>query len=277
MLSIQKQAPVEKFVTVYGQKLRYIEAGEGLPIIFLHGLGADSGSWLHCVEAFSTSHRAIALDMIGFGKSDKPFLPYRVATLVDFLDGFFEVLEIDKAILVGNSLGGWAAALFELTYPEKVEALILVAAGYLFGNGADPNILNTKANPSTRAELQSLLSLAFYDKERFLSEDAIKQAFTTRLMNNIGYTIEQFIASIGRKQDALDDRLSQIRAKTLVIAGEKDGITSSDLSQRVHQEISHSKFVLFDRCGHSPQVECPERLVFTVYEFLERATQEAVA
>jgi pimeloyl-ACP methyl ester carboxylesterase len=271
MLEIRNQVPVEKLVTVYGQQLHYIEAGEGLPMILLHGLGADSGSWLRCVEMFAGSHRVIALDMIGFGKSDKPFLPYRVATLVDFLNGFFEELDIDKAILIGNSLGGWTASLFELIYPEKVEALVLVAAGYLFSDAADPTVLTTKANPATLSELHDLLSLVFYDQARFLSEAAVKQAFTARLTNNIGYTVEQLIASIRCKQDALDGQLANIRAKTLVIAGESDGITSVSLSQRIHQEISHSEYVLFDRCGHSPQVECPERLVAKIYEFLEGA------
>lgn len=160
--------------------------------------------------------------MIGFGHSDKPFLKYRVATLVDFLYGFYTALSIDRAVLVGNSLGGWAAALFALTYPDKVDGLVLVAAGYLYSDGPNPTVLETTANPSTRAELRSLLSLIFHAQDQFLSDAAIDQAFAIRLTANIGYTTEQFIESIRRKEDVLDNRLWLIKVRTLVVAGRKD-------------------------------------------------------
>jgi len=68
----------------------------------------------------------IALDQIGFGKSDKPLLSYRVETFVDFLDGFVLALKIDRASFVGNSLGGWVAAAYALAHPERVDRLVLV-------------------------------------------------------------------------------------------------------------------------------------------------------
>jgi 2-hydroxy-6-oxonona-2,4-dienedioate hydrolase len=87
--------------------------------------------WDSVIPALSTKFRVIALDQIGFGRSDKPLLNYRVCAFVDFLDGFMTELKIDRASLVGNSLGGWVAAAFVLAHPERIESLVLCdAAGY---------------------------------------------------------------------------------------------------------------------------------------------------
>jgi pimeloyl-ACP methyl ester carboxylesterase len=82
-------------------------------------------------------------DQIGFGKSDKPMLNYRVSTLVDFLDGFYKQVGVQKASLVGNSLGGFTAAAFAIAHPEKVDKLVLVdAAGFSVTGDLDPKVLN---------------------------------------------------------------------------------------------------------------------------------------
>src|SRR5919205_369359 len=94
-----------KTATVYGAKIHYVEAGSGPVVILLHGLGADNSSWGPTVAPLATKFRVIALDQIGFGRSDKPMLNYRVGTLVDFLDGFMKQVGVERASLVGNSLG----------------------------------------------------------------------------------------------------------------------------------------------------------------------------
>src|SRR6266540_2308767 len=119
-------ATAEKTATVYGAKIYYLEAGSGPAVILLHGLGADNSSWASTIAPLATKFRVIVPDQIGFGRSDKPMLNYRIATLVDFLDGFMKQLCIERASLVGNSLGGFTAAAYALAHPEKVERLVLV-------------------------------------------------------------------------------------------------------------------------------------------------------
>src|SRR5438067_6866400 len=106
-----------KFVTVFGARIHYVDVGAGPTVILLHGLADDVGVWGSVVPALAAKHRVIALDQVGFGRSDKPLLNYRAATFVDFLDGFLNELKIDRASLVGNSLGGWIAADFALAHP----------------------------------------------------------------------------------------------------------------------------------------------------------------
>ena len=115
------QLPVgqEKVIDVLGQRIHYVEAGSGPAVVLLHGLGADATTWLPTLPALAPHFHVYALDQLGFGQSDKPMIPYRPRTLVDFLTGFFDQLGIEKATLVGNSLGGWAAAAFTLAHPDE--------------------------------------------------------------------------------------------------------------------------------------------------------------
>ena len=101
------QAPQEKFATVFGAKIRYLEAGDATKpnVILLYGLGANVDSWqptplVSSIVALSAKYHVIAPDQVGFGKSDKPFLKYRVGTYTDFLDKFMSELKIEKASLV---------------------------------------------------------------------------------------------------------------------------------------------------------------------------------
>ena len=100
------QSPVgqEKAIDVLGQRLHYVEAGSGPAVVLLHGLGADSTTWLPTLPALAPHFHVYALDQIGFGQSDKPMIPYRPRTLVDFLTGFLDQLGIEKATLVAIRL-----------------------------------------------------------------------------------------------------------------------------------------------------------------------------
>src|SRR5215472_8005523 len=103
------QQPADRQVQVFGQKIHYIEAGSGSTVILLHGLGGDATNWQFTIPALASHHHIFVPDQIGFGQSDKPMIDYRVSTLVDFLAEFCAKVGIEKATVVGNSLGGSTA------------------------------------------------------------------------------------------------------------------------------------------------------------------------
>ena len=105
-LETQDAAVADKWATVFGAKIHYLEAGSGPVVILLHGLGGSTANWAPTIAPLAQKYRVIVPDQIGFGKSDKPMLNYRVNTLVDFLDGFYKQVGVQKATVVGNSLGG---------------------------------------------------------------------------------------------------------------------------------------------------------------------------
>src|SRR6185369_946928 len=181
-------AQTSKETTVFGQKIHYIEAGSGPTVILLHGLGGSSQVWQFNIAALAERYHVVVPDQIGFGKSDKPLVNYRIRTYVDFLDQFCKQLKIERATLVGNSMGGWIAAMFTASFPDRVDKLVLVdAAGYTPPKDFDMRTL-FGLNPTTREEMKILVSKVFYNKA-FQTDAAIEQSMAARLAANDGYTI----------------------------------------------------------------------------------------
>lgn len=262
-------APVDKEATIYGVKIHYVEAGSGPVVILLHGLGGNTTNWVLNTKVLAEKYRVIVPDQVGFGRSDKPFINYRIATYVDFLDRLYKELKIERASLVGNSMGGWVAASYALAHPEKVERLVLVdAAG--FAPPADFDVRQLSAlNPTTREGMKQLATLVFYNKQLFTSDAAIDLMLTQRLTAGDGYTIQQLTESIARREDMLDNRLSAIKQPTLIIWGRNDGLTPlAQYGERFKKEIPGSQLLVFDQCGHVPQFEKPAEFNAAVLKFL---------
>lgn len=261
-------APQEKSVTVFGAKIRYLEAGDAAKptVILLHGLGAQAEAWQFNIGALAANYRVIAPDQVGFGKSDKPFLKYRVATYVDFLDEFMSELKIEKAHLVGNSMGGWIAGLMAIKYPNRVEKIVLAdAAGILPATFNEAELY--QLNNSTRDEIRANLKKIFVNP-LFQSEDLVDQFMTQRVTSNDGYTINSLIESIKRREDFLNNRLGEIKKPTLIIWGRQDGLLPVADAQIFNKGIAGSRLVIFENCGHVPQFEKAADFNKTVLEFL---------
>ncbi len=111
-----------------GVSLHVYEAGEtsALAMVLIHGLQDEADSWRHVLEPLTQTHHVIALDLPGFGRSTKSKLKYGVPLYVDVVLELLNVLKLDKAALVGNSLGGMVAEAFTLAHPERVSQLVLV-------------------------------------------------------------------------------------------------------------------------------------------------------
>lgn len=264
----------DKFITVYGQKIHYLEAGSGSVVILLHALGADTSDWSKVIAPLSEKYHVIAPDQIGAGKSDKPLINYRPATWVDFLEGLYKELKIERATLVGHSMGGATAAAFALRYPEKVLCLVLVDAGYGYAipEIADPRLLGHNPgtlqliNPSTREQVCQLLALVFYDQKTYASDAAVDQTFAG--VAGGAYTQQRFIESIILREDVLDNRLSEIKQPTLIIWGREDGMAPIALGERFKREIPGSQLLVIDKCGHSPNIEQANQFNSALMEFL---------
>ena len=260
---------VDKFTTVYGAKIHYVEAGTGAPLILVHGLADDATIWDSVIPALSARFRVIALDQIGFGHSDKPLLNYRVSTFVDFLDGFLTELKIEHVSLIGNSLGGWVAAAFALVHPGRIERLVLSdAAGYAaLAKTMDPRAVSA-LRLASREDIRYLGPLTFHDKRFYQDVDL---AFKQRVTAGDGYTVGRLLDSMIRGDDTLDNRLNVINRPTLILWGRDDKLIPLTFGERFHQEITNSRLQIIDNCGHMPQVECPDQFVTAVLQFFNDA------
>jgi len=236
-------------------------------VILLHGLGGSTQAWQFNIGPLAEKFHVVVPDQIGFGKSDKPLVNYRIRTYVDFLDQFCKQLKIERATLVGNSMGGWIAAMFTATFPDRVEKLVLVdAAGY-----APPKDLDMRTlfalNPTTRQGMKLLTSKVFFNKA-FQTDAVIEQAIAARLAAGDGYTINSITDSIIRGEDFLDDIVKTIKRPTLIIWGRQDGLVSLAEGEHFNKDIAGSKMIVIDDCGHLPNVEKPGEFNAAVLKFL---------
>jgi len=255
-----RTATNDRQIEIFGQRIHYVEAGSGPAVVLLHGLGGDATNWQSTIPALAAAFHVYALDQIGFGQSDKPLVNYRVQTLVDFLDAFFTKAGIEKASLVGNSLGGWAAAAFTVAHPDKVEKLVLVdAAGYSPKRFNSPKFTREGLlwlNPSTLDGMRRVLDTAFYDK-KLVTDQLVQQLFAGKLNSGNGYAVNAFIESIARGEDYIDGIVKTIKVPTLVLWGREDQVTPLAEGEAFASDIPSSQQTIIDRCGHVPQIECP--------------------
>jgi pimeloyl-ACP methyl ester carboxylesterase len=269
-------APESKQVEIFGQKIHYLEAGAASnpAVILLHGLGGDVSNWAPTIPALSPKYHVYVIDQVGFGKSDKPVANYRVAMLVEFLDAFYRKLGVEKATLVGNSLGGWTAAAFAIAHPEKVDGIVLVdAAGYSLKRWGGPELTREAMialNPSTIDGYRRLLSLILYNKA-ILTDQFLETELAKKFKRGDGYTINSFIESILRGEDTLDGKTKSIKVPTLVIWGKNDLLTPLGLGKAFVEDIPGAQLLVIDNCGHVPQVEKPAEFNSALLKFLGAA------
>lgn len=266
-VAVVARAQAPKEVLVFGQKIQYVEAGSGPTVILLHGLGGSSQAWQFNIGPLAEKYHVVVPDQIGFGKSDKPLVNYRIRTYVDFLDQFCKQLKIERATLVGNSMGGWIAAMFTASFPDRVDKLVLEdAAGY-----APPKDFDTRVfwglNPTTREGMKVLVAKVFYNKA-FQTDAFIDQSIAARLAAGDGYTINSITESIIRGEDFLDEVVKTIKRPTLIIWGRQDGLVPLAEGERFNKDIAGSKMIVIDQCGHVPNLEKPGEFNAAVLKFL---------
>jgi pimeloyl-ACP methyl ester carboxylesterase len=255
-----------KQVEVFGQKIQYVEAGSGPNVILLHGLGGDAQNWALTIPAVAAHYHVYAPDQIGFGRSDKPEINYRVGTMVDFLNSFMKKLSIDKATLVGNSLGGWISVSMTLAHPERVEKMVLVDSA---GFNADVTREQLLAlNPSTLEGQRAVMKLILYNAASFSSDATIESQFTNKLKRGDAYTVDRFIDSIVRHEDTIDGQLSRIKVPTLIVWGHNDALTPYTYAERFAKEVVGSQLVTIEKCGHVPQLEKAQEFNTALLKFL---------
>jgi pimeloyl-ACP methyl ester carboxylesterase len=268
LLSAEPRPIAERDVDVSGRRIHYLESGSGPAVVLLHGLGADSRTWRYVVPALAESFHVYALDQVGFGQSEKPQIPYRVSTLVDFLAGFLKALGIERTSIVGNSLGGWVAAKFAASRPDVVNRLVLVdAAGYAEDPAQLIGDFLSQWDPASVASAEQLLRSMGAADERML-EAAAASYFARRSPRGDGYAVGALVQSIVRGEDLLGPEMKQLSVPTLVVWGRDDRVISPRAGDAFAADIPGARKVVLDRCGHRPQTECATTFNAEVTAFL---------
>jgi pimeloyl-ACP methyl ester carboxylesterase len=266
-------------VQLPGAEVNYAEIGEGEPILFVHGLAGCWRNWLENLPHFGRTHRAIALDLPGFGESPMPSWPIDMPAYGRLVHDFCEKLGIDRvAALVGNSMGGFVSTEAVIERPSRFERLALVsAAGISFAEAQGRRIeaglsLFEAALPFVAGPRRAWLHRARGREVAFGRIFHYPNRVRPELLRE---QIEPGLQSPGfgdatRAIGGYDtrDRLGEIEIPTLVVWGLNDHIVPVEAAIGYHRLIPDSRLELFERTGHVPQMERPARFNQLLDEFL---------
>lgn len=253
----------ERKITIKNLKINYKIAGRGESLLILHGWGGSSDSWTKIGENLAArNYRVLIPDLPGFGKSQAPFKPWGVEGYVKWLRDFLNKLGTKKIFLVAHSFGGRIGIEFAAGFPQKLKKLILCSA---------PGV---KFQPTLRQmmamEVARLGNLIFKPWPLRPLKNKARNLFYFLLRQRDYLNSNEVMREVFQKVVAknLTPYLSQIKTKTLVIWGQNDKLVPLRCGKLMAEKIPGSKLEILPKIGHSPHLECPEKLIKILISFL---------
>jgi pimeloyl-ACP methyl ester carboxylesterase len=275
-----------KFITVKGIKTRYWESGhQGSPVLLIHGIGCSVLEWERNIAALATNHCVFAVDLIGFGLSDKPIdETYNINRLALFALDFLTALNIPRAHFAGNSLGGIVSIECARIAPERVASLVLVDPAGIDLRGillefrlASIPILGEILTKPNRMGTRMLWIKAFANPASFVTDEMVnKKVELARLTNAHAVFLKTLRSLVNRKGfitehvTALHKTLPNITARTLVIWGQNDQFVTVEHAKVLQRLMPNVEVHIFENCGHLPQVEESEKFNDLALKFWDK-------
>lgn len=285
-----------RFVDVAGTELHYRSTGQpggpGPTFVLLHGFGASVYTWHEVLPALGERGGAVAFDRPGFGLSERPDAgrwprgenPYGSEGQIALTIGLMDRLGIDDAVLVGNSAGGTLAAEIALHHPDRVAGLVLVDAA-VYRSGGPPAwsrpLLHTpqlnRVGPLLMRSLagepgDNLVRSAWADPDAVDEETLQAYRQYTRIE---GWDRALWEISKAAREPLVAGRLDEVDTRTLVVTGAEDAVVPPADAERLADGLPRADLAVLPECGHTPQEECPEALLASIFAWLDGADPAA--
>ncbi len=264
------------FESVRGIKTFALTLGSGPDLILLHGNPASVYTWRKVIEPLSSDYHVHAFDLPGFGLSDKPAdAPYTSEWMAGQVVAYLDSHGIERAVLVGNSMGGEIASEVAVLFPSRVSALVLIAAAGLPAqtNEKEPLAIRLARIPlvgrlmsklPARGLIRASLRDAVFFPETISEADVT--AYYLPLRTKGGMTA--FLARLTRAHTDRTELVKHIAAPTLILVGDSDRLVPPEVSRRYHHAIAASTLVELEHTGHLPQEERPQVVVSAIKSWL---------
>jgi pimeloyl-ACP methyl ester carboxylesterase len=268
---------------IHGYRRAFIRRGRGPALLLIHGIGDSSETWLPIIDDLARDHTVIAPDLLGHGRSAKPRADYSVAAYANAMRDLLAVLDIDRATVVGHSLGGGVAMQFAYQYPERCERLVLVATGGI-GRQVHP-ILRVASSPIADLVLP-LLRLAPVRNVGRVIVHALRLLHLPlgrdaddfqRMFDALPDTVSQhaFVRTLravvdwrGQHITMLDRCYLASHIPTLLVWGTRDAVLPYEHALAAHVAMAGSRLETFAGSGHFPHHYDRERFVRVLRDFL---------
>lgn len=241
-------------------KFKFIEEGEGEPLLLLHGLFGALSNFRDLIEHFSKTNKVI-VPLLPLLELD--LLHTSVGGLQKFVHRFIEHRDYNQINLLGNSLGGHVALVHILKNPQRIKSLILTGSSGLFENGMG----DTYPKRGDREYIRKKTELTFYDPT-MATEDLVNEVF--EITNNRMKVIKIIALAKSAIRNNLGEELNQIQQPACLIWGSNDTITPPFVAKEFNRLIPHSELHFIDKCGHAPMMEVPNEFNRILTEFLAK-------
>jgi len=277
----------DHFLQVDGVNLHYLEyPGPGQVVFLLHGFGSSTYSWEKVAPILQLEgFHVYALDMKGFGWSDKPEeSDYSPFALVEGVNAWMDAVGLQDVVFVGNSLGGAVAVLMALEHPDKVASLVLVdAAGYPM---EFPFIVKVARTPTSgffanlfygRWLVKFNLNQVYYDPDRLTPEQVDAYYDRLRTENGVGAMVALARSIDFERFAPYAERAREIEVPSLLIWGAEDRWVPLAIGERFDEDLPNSELVVIPECGHVPQEERPDVTAELITDFIRETGPDRAA
>lgn|GEM_PF-198761 len=283
------RAPRCHRVVAHGLRSFYLEAGRrgAPPVVLVHGLGATSASFLPTLWDLSRDHHVLAVDLPGFGETDKPVRPLHAMYYARWMSGFLDAVAVDRAHIVGNSMGGRVALEMGLRAPERVDRLALLAPSlawrrYRFGARLvrllRPEIGALPLPMLHRLAVEVLRSLFAHPQRvaeaamQAAADEFVRVFRTPRGRVAFFHAAREIYLEDPHGTRGFWDRLPSLSRPALFLFGDKDWLVPRTFLRHVRRALPDAECEVFHECGHVPQFELPERTHARIRSFFGGVT-----
>jgi len=269
-------------IRIHGHNVGYRQAGEGPAVLLIHGMAGSSRTWRDVMPALAKDHRVIAPDLMGHGESAKPMGDYSLGAHASGLRDLLGALGVERATIVGQSLGGGVAMQLAYQHPELVERIVLVSSG---GLGREVSwMLRLLTLPATEYVMPVIFPAfarnggdavsRFITRIGFRSPNIteIWRAYSslTEVENRHAFvrTLRSVVDPGGQSVSAQDRLYLTAGVPTMVMWGDADPIIPVEHGRAAHESMPGSRLEIFEGAGHFPHVEEPERFTELLADFI---------
>jgi 2-hydroxy-6-oxonona-2,4-dienedioate hydrolase len=246
-------------------KFKFIEEGEGEPLVLLHGLFGALSNFKDLIEYFK-HHYKVVVPMLPLFELD--ILHTTVGGLAKYVHRFLEARDYKNIHLLGNSLGGHVALVYLLKHPERTKSLILTGSSGLFESGMG----DTYPKRGDYEYIRKKTEVTFYDP-KMATKELVDEVFS--ITNNRIRVIKIIALAKSAIRNNLGDELNLIKQPTLLIWGNNDTVTPPFVAREFQRLIPNSELHFIDKCGHAPMMEVPEEFNIVLHKFLKKLSAPA--
>lgn len=229
-------------------KFKFLDEGEGENLILLHGLFGALSNYEHVVEHFKSRYRVI-IPMLPL--YELPIISTNVKNLAKFLKEFLDHAGIEKANLLGNSLGGHIALIFTKANPDRVNSLVLTASSGLYENAFGSSFPRRE----DKEFIKNKVAVTFYDPKH-ATDELVDECYT--MVNDRNKVIRVLSIAKSAIRHNMGKDIEHMKMPVCLIWGKNDTITPPEVAEEFHEKMENSSLFWIDECGHAPMMEHPE-------------------